>query len=201
MNRKAGLSYLELLIVLMLLAITAMLIGGAFDFARQAKTRATAFAVQQEPIILRSHLRRWVENMSPVPVENAFLGNAKGFSFTLNEGLRARPEATTITLQIYLDDTRSAMLKITGTKSSGEMTLQDLRTLEPNLTAAAFSYYGSKLGQPETWHTTWEESRLPRLIRFQATRGDGSPMPPLIIHPAVSYHQSLISALFPSPPT
>ena len=201
MNRKAGLSYLELLIVLMLLAITATLIGGAFDFARQAKSRANVFVTQQEPIILRNHLRRWVENMSPVQAENTFSGSANGFSFILDEGLRVQPEAAVIALRIFLNGTRSVQLEITGTNVSGETTLQDLRTLEPNLRTAIFSYYGTKPGQPDRWYNIWEEPRLPRLIRFQATRKDGSPMPPLIIRPAVAYHQSLISALFPSPPT
>ncbi len=198
MNRKAGLSYLELLIVLMLLAITATLIGGAFDFARQAKIRAIALEARQEPIILRSHLRRWVENMSPVPDDNTFEGSAKGFSFTLIGGLRAKPEAASISLRVFLDDTRAAKLEIIGTNASGDIILQELRTLEPSLETASFSYYGAN---PANWQDSWDAPRLPRLIRFQATRSDGSPMPPLVIHPAVAFHQSLISALFPSPPT
>ena len=200
-NHKAGLSYLELLIVLMLLAITATLIGGAFDFARQAKVRATAFEAQQEPIILRGHLRRWVENMSPVQAENSFSGGSNGFSFSLNEGLRAQPDVADFALRVFLDDINSLQLEINGTNDSGEIMLQDLRKLETTLASATFSYYGTKPGQPEAWYSTWEEPRLPRLIRFQATRSNGSPVPPLIIHPAVAYHQSLISALFPSPPT
>lgn len=201
MNRKAGLSYLELLIVLMLLAITATLIGGAFDFARQAKTRAIAYEAQETPIILRGLLRSWVENMSPVASENGFRGSATGFNFNFGGGLRAKPLAKSIAIHFSLSETNAALIEINGKDDPGAEVLQDTRIFAPALLSPNLSYYGKKSGEAPRWHETWEEPRLPRLIRFQATRPNGSPMPPLVIRPAVAYHQSLISALFPSPPT
>jgi len=201
MNRKAGLSYLELLIVLMLLAITATLIGGAFDFARQAKTRAIAYEAQETPIILRGLLRGWVENMSPVASENGFRGSVDGFSFSFAGGLRAKPLAKSIEIHFALNETNAAAIEIIGNNESGTEILRDTRIFAPALLSPSFSYYGAKPSQSPRWHEVWVEPRLPRLIRFQAARPNGSAMPPLVIRPAAAYHQSLISAPFPSPPT
>ena len=201
MSRKAGLSYLELLIVLMLLAITAILIGGAFDFVRQAKTRAIAFEAQEEPIILRGLLREWVENMSPVVSENQFEGTSNGFGFTMASGLQAIPAANSIRVQFNLGEDITAFVGLLGTNAAGSVVLEETRSFEPRLETASFSYYGAKAGLTLAWHEAWDHGKLPKLIRFQATRSDGSEMPPLIIRPAVAYNQSLISVLFPSPPT
>ena len=197
MNRKAGLSYLELLIVLMLLAITATLIGGAFGFARQAKARAVAYETQETPIVLRGLLRKWVEGMSPVASDNGFIGEATGFSFISSEGLRAQPIATSIAIKMSTNAEASALIEIIGWGESNTEILRDTRVFEPLLISAAFAYYGKKSGETPKWHESWDEPRLPDLVRFQATRLSGSPMPPLIIRPAIAYDQSLISALLP----
>ena len=201
MNRRAGLTFLELLIVMMLLAFVAVLIGGAFDFVRQARERATALEMRQEQIILRGLLRGWVENMSPTAAENEFSGTPERFSFTLSDGLKAKPLAQVVTAEFRLLDPRTARLNLVGLDERGEEIIDESRVFESQLETATLAYYGIKNSTPPRWYEQWQEDHLPQLIRIEAIRGNGDPMPPMIIQPSVAYNQSLISVLFPSPPT
>lgn len=201
MKRNAGLTYLELLIVLMLLAVIAVLIGGAFDFVRQSKERAIEMADREGQVILRGLFRGWVETMSPVTSENNFHGSAEGFSFNFSQKMQAKPNIQLLSIDFRITNNSSAEIALTGFDALGQTLLEKTRVFEPLLQSFSLEYYGKINDSPARWHPEWREDHLPRLIRFQATRENGDPMPPLTIRPGVQYSQSVISLLFPSPPT
>ncbi len=183
----AGLTYIEMLVSLALLAIMSVLLAGAFDASRRILDRASGLSLDEDALLARLELRRALENARPdATASPTFAGSANGFTAE------------------FLGQ-EDAPLNVTYTPE-GELQWQggsaDVTQLAKELTGVRFSYYAidQSSGQRQ-WTTAWVgENRFPDLIRIEARRPDGSPWPSMVVAPSKRLRQTEISASSPLPP-
>lgn len=184
MNRfkpNSGLSLLELLVALAIMAVIGAGLAQSFGLGIRVWETSRTIQTQQEPLILRTTLRDWIEQMTPpnrlLPQDNSFVGDQNGFAFptlaaTPFEGQAAAlrvnaqgSEAGLDMMLMYLDDSGGAIRSETRHLSDG---------------APTFSYY-SQAPDTDDWQEKWiSESTSPSLIRIEIQTSD---WPEFIIAP------------------
>jgi general secretion pathway protein J len=194
----AGFTLLELLVAMTLLGLLMTVVFGGLRFGARAWERAETDSSGTDEIRLaQSILRHELELTYPKFVLGDlrrphidFEGTADGVTFlspaptALEVAGRATIaiRRTTLNGRIALALSARHELALDSTPADTEVLVDDLRALE-------FSYYGSQ-GRDDTpnWHNTWEnQTRVPDLIRIQATFGDRRRVwPDLIVAPRIS---------------
>ncbi|MEE9455327.1 MAG: prepilin-type N-terminal cleavage/methylation domain-containing protein [Paracoccaceae bacterium] len=165
----SGLTLLELLVALAIMAIIAAGLAQTLGQGIRVWEASKTVQSRQEPIILRTHLRNWVEQaVAPnrlLPHDNSFSGNNMGFSFltlhrtpynALAAAQRIRVYATIDKLFVtiaYLDD-------------AGDQISNETRQLSDS--TAIFSYF-IRTSEGGEWTPKWsDEPTLPDLIRIES---------------------------------
>lgn len=209
MTRSAnrGLSQLEMLVALAVMAIIMVMLANAFTFVRIGLDRAGSTQAAIEDAVNREQFRSFAEAMGTT--------YGKGTARDLLEGTGERITLRTtipdqadggsedVTLELSLQNADAASVVIaaplingTGQASAAAMVLaRDARSLE-------ITYFGRPTDQPEPgWHAAWSDpTYLPDLVKIEITRVDGTPLPPLVFEPAKTERQSRISLSSLLPP-
>ena len=201
-NPKSGVTLLETLIGLLVMAMVAGLISAGFGTTTRFWDRSRQASDRAEQALARRDLRFWLEHalVSPVPGDPRPLLDGSSDRLTF---LSVPPggqfwggSATEVSVQA-LGATATAV-------GLGPVTL-DARQTTPALaaegTALSVSYWGQRTAtEPAGWHAAWPpEAGLPGLIRIDFV-GAGQVPPPMIVRPAKAWLQSEMSLSSLVPP-
>ncbi|MEM7671572.1 MAG: prepilin-type N-terminal cleavage/methylation domain-containing protein, partial [Pseudomonadota bacterium] len=195
MRGKAGLTLLELLIALTLLAMIGAALARSTELGVQVWRRAETFPAVDQSVVLRAHLRRWIEEMKPhevsIGARQEVVGSDKSLRFVTSSWIgfpKAEPE-TRVTLEIIANAEDTASLKITleALARDGSVSHREERYLIEQAKSIRLRYFHrqSATGGSEGWQDSWASGgRLPTLIALHVTPGEGQDVwPPLIVAP------------------
>lgn len=169
-HSNSGLSLLELLVSMALIAVIAAGLAQSMGQGIRVWEVSKTVQARQEPIILRTALRSWIEQAVPpnrtLPYDNSFSGSNNEFTFltlqatpynSLSAAQRIHVFATTSSLNItisYLDD-------------SGKQVSSTSRVLMDSTATISYFLEASDGGR---WVSSWaNDAELPRLVRIEST--------------------------------
>lgn len=165
---NSGLSLLELLVALAIMAVIGAGLAQSFGLGIRVWETSRSIQAQQEPLILRTTLRDWIEQTTPpnrlLPHDNTFTGDQNGFAFLT---LATTPfEAEAAALRVNVQGSESGLdMTLTYLNDSGDGIRTETRHLSDGL--PVFSYY-SQAVDVDDWLESWtSESTLPSLIRIE----------------------------------
>ncbi|WP_170574693.1 prepilin-type N-terminal cleavage/methylation domain-containing protein [Ruegeria atlantica] len=185
MNARSGLSLFELLIALALLALIAIGLSGALSFAVAVYDRVRLDPQQYEQVALKARLRSWLANatpptgIAPYPVE--FVGAATRLEFTTTHAKGFALEAAALRVLVESDG-GDLLITITEMDDDGETLATHTEIVAQDI-SPALSFFDSHLDD-SAWGGTWSDaSRLPDLVRIQATKNDNANWHTFIVKP------------------
>ena len=192
-NPRAGLTLLELLIALWVMAAAALILASSLGLTGRALVRVGSDAADIGPLTDRNRLRHWIESMPPGATLS---GDSTSLAFATLIDEPPRDMASLTDVQLALID--GTLRAIAGPSDTPALTA----TLSEPATGLPIRYYGSPLPNSQSgWHDDWPATAtaLPDLIRIDYT-SDVAPAPPLSVIPALASRQSEISLSSPEPP-
>ena len=188
-RRQSGLSVLELLVALALLAMIAATLASTVTTSARVWERSKTFTERDSQVLLRTELRKWLETMKPFsrpwgqPQEAA--GTATRFRFLTTDLLMAFPalSETRVTIEVRGEgEIRDLWILLEGIDRGGGIVAREERLLAENLPDARIRYYDTDPDDPG-WRDDWSVPRKrPALVSIVA---DVSPLiwPPLTVAP------------------
>lgn len=186
-NRRAGVTLLELLIALWVMAAAAVILASTLGLAGRALARVGAEAADVEDITARVVLRRWIEGM---PAGAQLVGDGAGMSFgTL---IDEPPLSAADVTEVRVSGADGAVRAVAG---NGVL----VADLAGEGVLVALSYFGApEPGLEAGWRNDWPATAesLPDLVRI-SYETQGRVAPPLTIIPARLARQSEMSLSSP----
>ncbi len=201
---RAGLTLLETMIALLIMALMAVGISAMFGAGVRVLVRSGAVNGELKQSLARRDLRHWADHAMTVSAPDdprpLLMGRPDGFDLLVLPpgGPFWGGWATRLTL--HPDSTLTAE----GKNAQGEIRTLVLR-LGPDSTSVSLRYWGKiQLYSPNSWSNVWPvASSLPDLIQIRF-HGSGQQPPPLTVRPARAIFQremSLSSLLPPALPS
>lgn len=193
-DARAGMTLLELLLALSLMAAMAMTLAAVLGLTGKAALRIGEAGVSTDQLVARHAIREWIE---AAPRTAAFLGSAETLRFVTLSDTPPFSAADAATVSLTRDAEGAVVAEIFGATDGAAV--QRL-TLSP-AGALRLRYFGrlSSLAPP-AWHEDWPAAAgLPDLVRidYSGPKGD---FPRLTVIPALVARQSEISLSSPLPP-
>lgn len=192
-NPRAGLTLLELMIALWVMAAAALILASSLGLTGRAMARVGLEAADIGPLTDRNRLRQWIE---AIPPGATLSGDSDSLTFTTLIDEPPLDMASLSDVQLALAGT--ALRAAAGPADAPALTA----TLAENATGLTIRYYGSPLPNGQSlWRDAWPATAiaLPDLIRIDY-QSDATPAPPLSVIPALASRQSEISLSSPEPP-
>lgn len=200
-----GVSLLELLISLAILAMLTIAITSIFGLGRRVWDASDRFEGRIEVAIVRDRLRHALEHM-PVPNANlsgadVFVGSKDQFRFLISGHALGKSDARNYWVGVETNQTSSSRTLQAFEGPVGEEA-SDHRVIATGFTDVVISYYGSKTSSAAPgWYDEWSDSRLlPKLVKISFVTGANRPIPPFAVQPAKVTRQRLISLSSLVPP-
>lgn len=183
---KAGVTLLELLIALWVMAAAAMILSSTLGMAGRALARVGAVSHEVEAITARLMLRRWLEAM---PLQARLTGNETEMNFgtLLDEPPLTAAQVTEVRVSGTGGAVRASAAEAVVAELAREGALLSLR------------YYGSPVpGGLPGWRADWPANadRLPDLVQISYADRDRD-LPSLTVIPARLARQSEMSLSSP----
>ena len=185
-SSRAGLSLLELLVALALLALIATGIAGAFGLGNQLWNRAETLGQFRQEVALRGQLRHFLRQTLPPnrlsPFQARFDGRVDQFSFVTLAETPFAPD--TAALRITVAAQEESLVLITSFLDDDSAVIRSLTdVLAAKATDIRFSYYAGE-GDAAEWRDLWtDDVTLPRLIRIEVAKGSMPPWPEFTVRP------------------
>lgn len=189
-NPRAGVTLLELLIALWVMAAAAVILASTLGLAGRALARVGAEAADVQAITARVVLRRWLEGM---PLGARIVGDAGGMTF--GALIDEPPLSAARVTEVRVMDADGAVIAVAG---DGALVAE----LAADGVLVAVAYHGSPgPGIASGWRRDWPATAeaLPDLVRI-TYETEGRVAPPLTVIPARLERQSEMSLSSPSPP-
>jgi len=173
-SSRSGLSILELLVSLALLALIAGGLAGSLNLGLRLFERSDSLSETTDPLAIRARLRGFLSQAIPpsklMPFPIAFSGTDTEFEFTSLRSTPFAPDAAALQIQVTRIG-KDLMARFSTLAHDGKKTdsfLEKLTTLNGNY---RISYYSSN--DPEAgWQPVWTNSaRLPDLVRIIVDEG------------------------------
>lgn len=186
-NPKTGVTLLELLIALWVMAAAAMILASTLGLAGRALARVGAASQEIEAITARLTLRRWMEGM---PLGARLSGNDLEMTFG---ALIDQPPLTAAQV------TEVRVSGFGGAVRASTAEADVVADLAPDGVLLALRYYGSPSpGSLAEWHTDWpvNAERLPDLVQISYSSRERI-VPTLTVIPARLARQSEMSLSSP----
>lgn len=181
---RSGLSLMELLVALVLVAIIATGLASATGLGVRLLDRTIAMPQDRVEVALRTRLRYWLASATPgtriANFPTDMRGGAQTLSFTTFAPTPFAPDSTA--LHLIVDGRRSDLvIEINHLSDDGSVVQSDKRILSRNISEVAFSYYND---DPEDlgWRDDWNDpDRLPAFVRILAATGSEPFWPEFIV--------------------
>lgn len=193
-NGRAGVTLLELLIALWVMAAAALILSSSLGLMGRALARVGGEATDVDRISARVTLRRWLEEM---PLGARLTGDAGGVTFFT---LIDTPPLTAAELVAVRVSGEGGAVRAEAGSGTGDGALSVV--LAPVGEVTGLRYFGAPgPGDRVEWRADWPEAATapPDLIRLEYTDGVRV-MPPLTVTPARKARQSEMSLSSPVPP-
>lgn len=186
---RSGLSLLELLIALALLAVISVALATTTSFGVQLLNRTEQLNSANAEIALRIRLRSWMERaVGPeliVGFPTAFSGTQDQLEFVTLAPAPFAPDSAALRINI-ITGTDTLNLKIDEIDDAGTILTSHNRVLATDIHNVSFNYYSA---DPDVggWHDTWtNETTLPALVRITADQGSTPSWPEFTVRLAFS---------------
>ncbi|MCW3783537.1 prepilin-type N-terminal cleavage/methylation domain-containing protein [Defluviimonas salinarum] len=181
---SAGLSLLELLVALALLALVAGGLASSLRLGILAYERSRATGPTAAGLALRVRLRDWLAQVVPphqlLPYPAGFEGRADRLSFITLAPTPFMPDAAALRVEVRLNGS-DLTLSASGLDDDGIALDTHSGILTANAGQAAFGYYDRTQG---LWLSDWTDgSRLPDLVRLEVPPGSDPDWPVLVVRP------------------
>ncbi|MDX8355264.1 prepilin-type N-terminal cleavage/methylation domain-containing protein [Cognatiyoonia sp. IB215182] len=189
-RQDAGITLLEVLLALAVMAMLGVGIGSLFETGSQVWQRIDANSEVADHAINRTELRSTLESMQVVGPDlplSELIETDDGIAFAIEK------DGISIWQRVRLSE--NALLWQVDSAPTSQI-------LRPDLSRVTFSYYGRKTVRSEPdWHTNWDDATiLPVLIKIESWQIGGQVNPPLTIQPAKLTRQMEISLSSLVPP-
>jgi len=173
-SSRSGLSILELLVSLALLALIAGGLASSLTLGLRLFERSDTLAETSDTLAVRARLRVYLSQATPpsrlMPIPIAFTGSETEFEFTALNATPFAPEAAALRIRVGRagNSLEARFITLDHDGNSLNTWLQDLAELNGGL---AISYYSAN--DPDAgWQGTWTNSaRLPDLVRIEMDKG------------------------------
>lgn len=201
-NPRSGVSLLETLIALLVMAMVAALLSAGFGSGARYLTRSQASSLLVEQAVARHELRIWLEYAleGPVPDDDRTIwtGTSDNLAFlTVPQDGFFWPGKATQVLLAAADPTARAVGVAPARMSEQERVLR----LAPEGVRLRFRYWGKPSSEElPNWQDSWSaDAGLPGLVRI-TFEGDGALPAPMVVRPAKAWRQSEMSLSSLVPP-
>lgn len=192
-NPRAGMTLLELLVSLAMMAALALILASTLDLTARGAGRLGAEARGLDPLLHRATLRRWIEDM---PSGAPLMGNADRMSFDtlIDESPFWAGDLTRVSIE-RAGETVRAVAHLSDGRIGRAILLSEASS------GFTLAYWGRmRSGSGHAWHTAWPPGAgLPDLVRISYDLVDRA-APPLSVRPARAARQSTMSLSSLSPP-
>ena len=171
---NSGLSILELLVALSIVAVIAGGLAITTQFGVRVLDHTEELHIDNPRVILRSRLRTWLSRANPAGslanLSVGFEGSEEGLRFTTFAAKGFAPESVALRIEIRLRQT-SVDLSIEELDDDGGVLARHVRTLATNVRNLKVQYFDARAAQPG-WVSNWDrEGRLPALVQITAEPG------------------------------
>lgn len=187
---RQGLSLLELLIALALLAVISAALATTTNFGVQLLNRTELLNSRDTEIALRIRLRRWIERaVGPellVDYPTTLYGNKVGIQFVTFASAPFAPDSAALRVNVTTT-TGTITLQVDELDDDGATLNSHTRIIATELSGVSFGYYSID-PDDQGWRSTWrDESRLPALIRITADQRNDHTWPTFIVKLAFAH--------------
>ncbi|MCU0828299.1 MAG: prepilin-type N-terminal cleavage/methylation domain-containing protein [Tabrizicola sp.] len=201
-NPKSGVTLLETMVGLLVMAMVAGLIASGFGTTARFFGRNEQASARVDQAIARRDLRIWLEHALPsaVPGDDraVFAGSSGELVFlAVPPGGVFWPGSAT---EVVLNGPEASALA-TGLTPTQDSNRQVALDLSPTGTRLSLRYWGQvSPDEPARWHDSWPATAgLPDLVRIAFEGADMAP-PPMIVRPAKAWTHSEMSLSSLVPP-
>ncbi len=181
-NARAGVTLLEMLIALWVMAAAAVILSSSLGLTGRALQRVGSEAADVDALAARAVLRRWLEEM---PVAARLSGDATGMEFGALIDAPPLTAARVERVRVAIDG--AALRAVAG---DGAVVAE----LSADGVLVGIRYFGGG-----AWRDDWAGTALPDAIRIEYL-DRGRVVPPLTVIPARRARQSEMSLSSPVPP-
>ncbi len=173
-SRQSGLSLLELLIALALLAMIAAGLAASMGLGIRLYERTTSDAELTDEIALRVRLRALLAAAEPpsltLPFATGLSGGRTGFTFTTLAASQLFPDSAALRVSVS-NEGETLRLELQALDDNGTSIHSLSRILATEVDGPVFSYFDDAK-DPPLWLPEWTEpTRLPTLVRVTANPG------------------------------
>ncbi|WP_415400589.1 prepilin-type N-terminal cleavage/methylation domain-containing protein [Tateyamaria sp. SN3-11] len=173
-HRRAGLSLIELLVSLALLALIAAGLAGAFGVGTQVYDRARALNQHQEELAARRQLRSALAQALPLyritPFPNSFVGAPDRLQFVTLKETPYAPDASALKVEVLWASNTLSML-VEAIDDRGTVLASWDHTLARDVRNVTFQYLDDSGDVPD-WAPVWTGTpELPDLIQIVGEGG------------------------------
>ncbi|TNC71351.1 hypothetical protein [Rubellimicrobium roseum] len=194
-NPRAGVTLLELLLSLALMAAIGLGLASVLGLTGRASLRVTAAEATTDLLLTRHSLRDWIE---AAPRTAAFEGGPEALRFEMLTDEPPFSAAYPTTVSLGRDGDGAVAIDVA---SDYEDAVAQRLILSP-AGSLRISYFGDPTGAAAApaWHADWPAlAGPPDLVRIEYDGPEG-PLPPLTAIPALEARQSEMSLSSPLPP-
>lgn len=182
---KAGMTLLELLIALALLALITGGLASSLSLSLRLYDRAQALDEVSDEIALRGNLRRWL--MSALPpsrlthIPGEFEGDADSLSFLTLADTPFAPMTALLQISVAAEADQLIMA-LNHLDDTGVVIQTERRVLLEDWNGGTFQYFDD--GDEPGWRNQWlDQPSLPRLIKIAAEPFSTSNWPDFVVRP------------------
>ena len=195
LGREAGFTLLELLVALTLLALLSLVLFGGLRFGRQVwQTAEVGISSTNAVRAFQDEIRRDIARAQPVFIDDPLQPRIDfdGAPSQLTLLAPAHDGSGGLERLVIASDG-----KVTTIAGRPELAVGDGATYVKTLKGAGslrFAYYGILAGEKAAaWHGEWHrQTRLPLLIRVDATADKGAVWPLLVVSPHIAADPSCV---------
>lgn len=206
--RDRGITQLEILISLIVMAMIGVLLGSTLDFNRQTLSVAAHKSLKTDLYIRRVALRDWIEGI-PTDYQgheasDVFSGDNQSLTFrtSLQNSENGETGFAWVHLNVQGNQPNSNLVARVRFERNSEGESNRTHLLAEQVSYLKLTYYGRPAPtQQNDWFDHWNDSEnLPRLVKIEWETRNGVPNPPIVALPAKTERQKIMSLSSLVPP-
>ncbi|WP_322892203.1 MULTISPECIES: prepilin-type N-terminal cleavage/methylation domain-containing protein [unclassified Yoonia] len=188
-NKRSGMTLLEVLVSLVLVAVIAVGIASSTNLGVQVLDRTDKLDQTNPQIALRTRLRHWLTAATPPSVlanfDTRLTGDATSMTFTTLSPTQFAEENAALQVNLFVAG-KDLRLLVTGVDDAGIPITTYERVLAEDLANLSISYYTDD-PTGDGWRGTWDDpNKLPILVRIVADEASTPEWPEFTVRLALA---------------